>query len=56
MDTKRILDYLSQLSENNNRDWYRAHRDEYRAANAAFEELLRALMLEISRFDGSIPH
>lgn len=56
MDTKRILDYLSQLSENNNRDWYRAHRDEYRAANAAFEELLRALMLEISRFDGSILH
>lgn len=54
MDTKCILDYLSQLSENNNRDWYHAHKEEYKAANAAFEELVQALMLEISKFDRGI--
>ena len=49
-----ILDYLTELSANNNREWYHAHKAEYQAANAQFEELLQALMLRIGEFDGSI--
>ena len=52
MDTHMILDYLTELSANNNREWYHAHKAEYQAANAQFEELLQALMLRIGEFDG----
>ena len=54
MNTQMILDYLTQLSANNNREWYHAHKDEYQAANAQFEELIQALMLRIGEFDSSI--
>lgn len=56
MDSKIILDYLTALAENNNREWYHAHKEEYREANAAFEELLRELILKIGEFDGSVLH
>ena len=54
MNTQMILDYLTQLSTNNNREWYHAHKAEYQAANAQFEELIQALMLRIGEFDSSI--
>ena len=54
MNTQMILDYLTQLSANNNREWYHAHKAEYQAANAQFEELIQALMLRIGEFDDSI--
>ena len=54
MNTQMILDYLTQLSANNNREWYHAHKTEYQAANAQFEELIQALILRIGEFDSSI--
>ena len=54
MNTQMILDYLTELSANNNREWYHAHKAEYHAANGQFEELLQALILQIGEFDGSI--
>ena len=54
MNTQMILDYLSSLSTNNNREWYHTHKAEYQAANAQFEELIQALMLRIGEFDSSI--
>ena len=36
MNVKRILNYLAELSANNNRDWYQAHKDEYTACRAVF--------------------
>lgn len=54
MNTQMILDYLTELSANNNREWYHAHKAEYQAANAQFEELIQALLLRIGEFDGSI--
>ena len=54
MNTQMILDYLTQLSANNNREWYHDHKAEYQAANAQFEELIQALMLRIGEFDSSI--
>ena len=38
MNTQMILDYLTELSTNNNREWYHAHKAEYQAANGQFEE------------------
>ena len=54
MNTQLIIDYLSALSMNNNREWYHAHKEYYKNANAEFENLLQTLMLEIGKFDSSI--
>ena len=56
MNIQLIIEYLSALSMNNNREWYHANKDHYKRANAEFEELLQALMLEIGKFDSSILH
>ncbi len=56
MNTQIIIDYLSALSMNNDREWYHANKDEYKKANAEFEKLLQALMLEIGKYDSSILH
>lgn len=56
MDTALILDYLSELSQNNSREWYHAHKDDYKNANARFEELLQELILRIGSFDPGIIH
>lgn len=54
MDTRLILSYLKSLSENNNREWYHAHKTEYKEANAQFEALVGELVLRIGKFDRSI--
>ena len=56
MNIQFITDYLSQLSANNNREWYHAHKEDYKRANAEFEELLQTLIWEIRKFDDSIIH
>ncbi len=56
MNTQTIIDYLSALSLNNNREWYHANKEDYKKANAEFEELLQALIAEIGKFDSSILH
>lgn len=56
MNTQVIIDYLSSLSINNNREWYHANKDDYKKANDEFEKLLQTLMLEIGKFDSSILH
>lgn len=54
MNTRLILSYLKSLSENNNREWYHAHKTEYKEANAQFEALVGELVLGIGKFDRSI--
>ena len=54
MNTRMILDYLTELSVNNNREWYHAHKAQYQAANAQFEELIQNLIFRIGEFDGSV--
>lgn len=56
MNTQLILNYLSELMQNNNREWYHLHKEEYKEANAQFEELLGELICEIGKTDKSILH
>lgn len=56
MNTQLILDYLTELSCHNEREWYHAHKAEYKEANAEFELLLEELILRIGEFDSSILH
>lgn len=54
MNTQEIMNYLTGLSENNCREWYHAHKAEYKAANAAFEQLLSAMISKIGTFDPQV--
>lgn len=57
MNTQMILDYLTDLSNHNDREWYHAHKAEYKEANAEFEALVQALIFKIGEFDSSVlPH
>ena len=37
MDAKRILDFLRQVMNNNNRPWFQEHKAEYEAVRSDFE-------------------
>lgn len=52
--TELILHYLEELSANNEREWYHAHKAEYKEANAEFEGLIQELILGIGAFDKSV--
>lgn len=56
MNLSTILKYLTDLSENNNREWYHAHKAEYQAANIEFEAFLQTLIFRIGEFDSSVLH
>lgn len=56
MKLSLILNYLSSLNENNNREWYHAHKAEYKAANAEFESFLQTLIYKIGEFDPGVLH
>lgn len=54
MNTKTILKFLTELSESNNREWFHAHKAEYKEANSEFEKMLQALIIRIGEFDSSV--
>jgi uncharacterized protein (TIGR02453 family) len=51
-----ILNYLSDLERNNNREWYHANKGRYQKANVDFESFLDMLILAIGEFDSSVIH
>lgn len=56
MNTKLILDFLTQLQANNNRPWFQEHRDEYEAARDEFERGVAQIIEQIATFDPSVSH
>lgn len=56
MDTQTIMDYLTALAANNDHEWYHAHKADYKAANALFEQLVQELIYGIGTFDNSVMH
>lgn len=54
INTKIMLDYLSDLEKNNNREWYSTHKEERKLAEIEFEKLIQDLIFEIGKFDESI--
>lgn len=49
-----ILNYLSALEQNNNREWFHAHKPEYKEANEAFEGLVQDLICRLGKTDADI--
>lgn len=51
---KTIFSFLQQIQENNNREWFEAHKAEYRDATDVFNAFVEKLILGISTFDPSV--
>lgn len=51
--TKQTFDFLKELKDNNNREWFVAHKASYEQASAEIKAFITALIKEISAFD---PH
>jgi uncharacterized protein (TIGR02453 family) len=56
MDAKRILTFLRDIQQNNNREWFQANKAEYEAVRADFEEGVAKALVHIAKFDPSISH
>jgi len=56
MNTQFMINYLAELSANNNREWYHAHKQENKDAAAQFEQLVQELIYGIGTFDESVLH
>ncbi len=51
---KRILDFLSELRANNNREWFAANKERYREAEGIFGAFGERLIELIGEFDPSV--
>lgn len=51
---KYVIDFLTALHDNNNREWFNAHKSEYQLALARFNSFVEELIAGIRTFDDSI--
>ncbi|MBI5902422.1 MAG: DUF2461 domain-containing protein [Deltaproteobacteria bacterium] len=54
MISKETFQFLKELRNNNNRDWFNANRERYQTANAEFEDFVNIAIAGVSRFDKGI--
>lgn len=53
---QKILDFLKALAENNNREWFTAHRNDYLEAKDTFEHLVEKLIPIVLEIDPAVGH
>ena len=51
---KQIINFLRKLQANNNREWFMEHKDEYKSAQARFNEIVDQIIYGICQFDPSL--
>jgi uncharacterized protein (TIGR02453 family) len=51
---KRVLDFLTDLGANNNREWFAANKGRYKEAEAVFGTFARRLIALVGEFDPSV--
>lgn len=51
---KETLQFLKQLEQHNNKDWFTAHRDQYEAAHQNFEDLAAEVLQATAKFDPTV--
>ena len=49
-----IIEFLAELSENNNREWFAAHKAQYKAIDLRLKEFAAKLIQGIAAFDPSV--
>ncbi len=53
-NNKKILDFLNELKNNNNREWFDQNRDKYQKTKKIAVEITETLIEKISLFDTSV--
>jgi uncharacterized protein (TIGR02453 family) len=56
MHLRDLVQFLAELSENNNRAWFAMNRPRYDLLRLEFTELVARLIREISKFDPAVAH
>jgi uncharacterized protein (TIGR02453 family) len=56
MHTRDLIQFLAELSENNNRAWFVMNKPRYDILRAEFLELVTKLIADISKFDPEVAH
>ena len=51
---KELITFLRQLSANNNREWFNAHKEQFLQLQARFHAFTEELIAEIAAFDPSV--
>lgn len=51
---KEVIDFLRRLQANNNREWFRANKAAYQAAQARFDDFVERLIAGIADFDDTV--
>ena len=54
MNLQSLIDFLKELNDNNNREWFNENRGKYETAKKGFEELMNSLIPGIYKIDPSI--
>jgi uncharacterized protein (TIGR02453 family) len=52
---EKVLEFLTDLSKNNNREWYHANKDRYNESREKILFLTDILINEIRKFDSEVP-
>ncbi len=53
---KQVYQFISELTANNNREWFAAHKDEYNKATATFHSFAQRMIDMIATFDSAAAH
>ena len=56
MLTQHTLQFLTNLSENNNREWFHANRNDYDKTKAEFETFCQEVLTGIAQFQDNLLH
>lgn len=56
MDLYNILQFLGELSQNNNQGWMKENKEWYLSAKDDFADFVQELIIRISEFDNSVSH
>jgi len=51
---KTVIDFLSELKDNNNRDWFNENKPRFQEAKLEFEALVNSLINGVAKFDPSV--
>ena len=51
---KEILDFLAELSQNNNREWFNANKEKYLQVREKFEAFAQQLIEKIGSWDEDV--
>jgi len=54
MDSIKMMEYLKDLGQNNNREWHHSHKGEYQEAKEIFEQIVSRLSYLLGELDGII--